>query len=338
MSHSATKTMLVIRFSSMGDVAMTVPVLKNLLQQHPSLRVIMVSQQIFAPLFADIKGLDFFGADLKGRHRGMIGIWRLFKELSAIKGVVSIADLHNVLRTKLLTFLFKLSGQVVVAIDKGRKEKRALTRKRNKQIKPLTTSFQRYARVFTLLGFALTAEPTSISKKTNKKERLQIGFAPFAKHRGKSLTLSMAKEFIGSLQESIPCHIYLFGAPGNEAITLAAWEKEFPNTINKAGTLALGQELQLIATMDLMITMDSANMHLASLVGTPVISIWGATHPFAGFLGWGQSTAQVIQADLPCRPCSVFGDKPCFRGDYACLQQLSAQQMVQQVRSYLCSK
>ncbi|MBM3413631.1 MAG: glycosyltransferase family 9 protein [Bacteroidetes bacterium] len=338
MSRSATKSMLVIRFSSMGDVAMTVPVLKNLLLQHPSLRVIMVSKQTFAPLFDNIDGLEFFGVDLKGRHRGLTGAWKLFKELSEKTGATLVADLHNVLRTKLLVFLFKLNGAAVATVDKGRKEKRALTRQKHKVIKPLTTTFDRYASVFHSLGFTLRLEPVIFSKKSIEKDRLQIGFAPFAKHAGKSLPASLAKQFIEALVEAIPCQLFLFGAPGEEAAVLSSWEREFPNTSNRAGQLALSQELQLIANMDLMITMDSANMHLSSLVGTPVISIWGATHPFAGFLGWGQSIDQVIQTDLTCRPCSVFGNKPCFRGDYACLHQLLPQQMVQQVRAYLCEK
>jgi len=338
MSRSATKSMLVIRFSSMGDVAMTVPVLKNLLLQHPSLSVIMVSQQDFAPLFNNIDGLEFFGVDLKGRHRGWIGVWKLFKELSARTSATLVADLHNVLRTKFLVFLFKIKGAAVAIVDKGRKEKRALTRKNHKVIKPLTTTFDRYANVFTALGYTLRLEPVVFSKKSINKDRLQIGFAPFAKHTGKSLPTSLAKQFIKGLVETIPCQLFFFGAPGEEAAVLSNWENEFPNTSNRAGQLTLSQELELMANMDLMITMDSANMHLSSLVGTPVISIWGATHPFAGFLGWGQSIEQVIQTELTCRPCSVFGNKPCFRGDYACLHQLVPLQMVQQVGAYLCSK
>jgi ADP-heptose:LPS heptosyltransferase len=76
--------------------------------------------------------------------------------------------------------------------------------------------------------------------------------------------------------------------------------------------------------------MDSANMHLASLMGTRCISIWGSTHPYAGFLGFGQSEDDVVQVeDLTCRPCSVFGDKECYRGDWACLEELDIQKIVE---------
>ena len=80
-----------------------------------------------------------------------------------------------------------------------------------------------------------------------------------------------------------------------------------------------------------MLSMDSANMHLASLVELPVVSVWGATHPYCGFTGWHQNPANEVQADLPCRPCSVFGNKPCQRGDYACLRGIDYHAIVQRL-------
>ena len=83
------------------------------------------------------------------------------------------------------------------------------------------------------------------------------------------------------------------------------------------------KELDLISGLDLMLSMDSANMHLASLFGVPVVSIWGATHPYAGFYGWGQKPSNAVQVELYCRPCSVFGNKPGYRGDLLCLTSIS---------------
>lgn len=78
----------------------------------------------------------------------------------------------------------------------------------------------------------------------------------------------------------------------------------------------LREELILMSNLDVMVSMDSANMHLASLTGTPVVSVWGATHPYAGFLGCNQKEENAVQVSMPCRPCSIFGNKPCQRGDY----------------------
>ena len=94
-------------------------------------------------------------------------------------------------------------------------------------------------------------------------------------------------------------------------------------------------ELALMGQLDAMLSMDSANMHLASLVGTRVVSIWGGTHPYAGFLGWNQKESDCIQLDLPCRPCSVYGNKRCLRGDYMCMNGITPEYILQKISPYL---
>ena len=123
--------------------------------------------------------------------------------------------------------------------------------------------------------------------------------------------------------------IYFFGGGKNEVEILNNWQHQIPNSKNLAGTLTLKEELQKISELEVMISMDSANMHLASLVGTRCISVWGSTHPYAGFLGYGQSENDIVQVkDLTCRPCSVFGDKECYRGDWACLEEIQIQKII----------
>ena len=90
--------------------------------------------------------------------------------------------------------------------------------------------------------------------------------------------------------------------------------------------------------LDVMLSMDSANMHLASLVATPVVSVWGATHPYAGFMGWNQNPENVIQIPLECRPCSIFGQKACLRGDYACMNRIAPETIVEQIEKNLKPK
>jgi len=84
--------------------------------------------------------------------------------------------------------------------------------------------------------------------------------------------------------------------------------------------------------LDVMLSMDSANMHLASLVNTEVISIWGQTHPYAGFLGWKQLPVNTIQCeDLACRPCSVYGNKECYRKDFACMNNILPETIINKI-------
>lgn len=332
--------LLVFRFSSLGDVAMTVPVLRLLLQQHPHLQVTVVSTTFVRPLFENIERLHFFAADLKGKHKGLKGLYRLKKELEQILRFDALADLHNVLRTKIIRSLFSLSSLPVAVIDKGRDEKKALTRQENKQLRPLKTTFQRYADVFATLGFpvhldvaqGLTPKPAPHVFFGQQKSRRYIGIAPFAQYKEKTYPVEKMQQVINLLAQ-IPEHqILLFGGKEDKD-QLASLCHSHNNVHNMAG-LGLEKELSIIAHLDLMLSMDSANMHLASLYGVPVVSVWGGTHPYLGFMGWGQSMDNAVQIDLPCRPSSVFGNKEC-RNQHACMEGIAPLLIFERVMNQL---
>jgi ADP-heptose:LPS heptosyltransferase len=154
---------------------------------------------------------------------------------------------------------------------------------------------------------------------------VNIGIAPFAKHQGKCYPPDKMKEVVQKLSQD-GYQIFLFGGGKAEIKILSSWISEMGDHVKLvAGNFSFKEELEIISQLDVMCSMDSANMHLASLFSIPVISIWGATHPFAGFLGFGQSEELAVSLDLPCSPCSVFGNKPCWRGDFACMNQMSPQ-------------
>lgn len=295
-----------MRFSSLGDVAMTVPVVKELIRQNPQVEITFLSREKFRPLFEDLDRVTFLPADLDGKHKGFPGLYQLYKELKKME-FEAIADLHNVLRTQVLRGFFSFSNIKSAALDKARKERKALLRQNNKFRKPLKPMTERYADVFRHLGFELELShqlPENAAEKENA-----IGISPFAMYESKMYPLDK----ICSVAEKIAekgIKIYLFGGK-NEASELEKWEKMNPNVISVAGKFSLDEELKLIQKLKLMVSMDSANMHLASLVGTRVISIWGNTHPYMGFLGYGQSYEDVIQDEnLTQRPTSVFGKEP----------------------------
>ena len=328
----AKQHLLVFRFSSLGDVAMTVPVLKLLLKQHPQLEITVVSTEFVRPLFNGIDRLQFHAADLKGKHKGLPGLFRLFKELKKEYRFDGIADLHNVLRTKILGSFFKLSGKPLAVIDKGREEKKELTRPHDKKLRPLKSTFQRYADVFKILGFEVVLDNRKEGEKNKipstetvqlKQEGFHlVGLAPFALHAEKTYPAEKMKEVVRLLSQEKQVQLFLFGGK-KEKEELEQWQAEYKNVTSLAGKMNFEKELEFISGLDVMVSMDSANMHLASLYGVPVVSIWGGTHPYLGFYGWGQSLDNAVQVDLDCRPSSVFGNKPCPRGDLACMNMIS---------------
>lgn len=322
---------------------MTVPVIRNLLHQYPQLEVTMVSTAFHAPLFAGMPRLHFVAADLKGRHKGVPGLLRLFRELRTGAPIDAVADLHQVLRTRILRVFFTLAGVRWAAQDKGRKEKAALTRPHNKVLQPLKATFQRYADVFAVLGLPVALDTrVGMHGKPGVPEMLAavkqkqkcIGIAPFAQYERKTYPADQMKAVLRLLAVHPHLQVYLLGGRADKP-KLQAWSGEIPGVQVMAGSLPFALELDFIAHMDVVVSMDSANMHLASLFGVPVVSVWGATHPFAGFYGWGQEARNAVQIDLECRPCSVFGNKAGPREDLACMRGITPISVYNRVMSVL---
>ena len=310
--------LLLLRFSALGDVAMTVPVIRCLYKSHPNLKITFVSRPYFEPLFAEFENFNFYPLDIEDRHKGLKGIWTLFKELKKTP-FSGVADLHGVLRTYLLSFLFTTIFFKVKQINKGRIEKHQLTREKNKKFQPLTPTIFRYADVFRKLGFSINIEdhefpdknpiPENFTNLCNETDKKWIGIAPFASYSGKTYPLDLMQQVIAYLQKDY--QIFLFGAGQNEIKKLEVWEKAYTNVVNTSGNTSLRDQIQLMPYLDLMISMDSANGHLAANAGTPVLSIWGLTHPFSGFVPFNQPIEQSLTLDrkkYPLVPTSVYGN------------------------------
>lgn len=342
-----TEHILIIRFFAIGDVAMTVPVVYSLAKQYPQLRITVLSRPFAKPFFENLApNVNFMGADVKNEYKGIKGLNALYRRLLA-KQFTAIADFHQVLRSNYLRLRFNISHFRVEHIDKHRKGRRKLIAKKGKQLIQQPTEIQNYADVLRKLGYPVQVKFTSIFPaeggnlrllpeciEIKKKFQQWIGIAPFSAHLTKTYPLESMEKVIQLLITRHPsCRIFLFGGiKGEEKACSDKWVEKYPACVNASALLKdLKKELVLMSHLDVMISMDSANMHLASLVNTPVVSIWGGTHPYAGFMGWGQSPDNAIQLDLPCRPCSIFGKESCFRGDYACLRNILPQMVADRV-------
>ena len=305
---------------------MTVPVFRELLEQNHDLEIVMVSRNNFADLFQGIPNLIFKGINIDD-YKGFLGMRKLANSLTKEFKPDLVADLHDVIRTKILNQILKQKRFSIFTIDKEKEEKAHLTDIWNLEKRQLKHNTERYADVFRQAGFAVNL---SHQFRVGTQQKAGIGLAPFAQHKGKMLPLEKSFEVAKILSKKYK--IYFFGGGKSEVDILNQWASQISNSKNVAGKFTLKQELQKISELEIMISMDSANMHLASIAGTRCVSVWGSTHPFAGFLGYGQSEADVVQVkDLSCRPCSVFGDLPCYRGDWACLEELQVQQIIDKI-------
>ncbi len=347
----------------MGDVAMAVPVVYSLAKQYPNVRITVLSRPFARSFFEHLApNVNFMEADIKGEYKGIKGLNALYRRLIA-KQFTAIADLHSVLRSDYLRMRFNLASFKVAHIDKHRKGKRKLVAASGKILKQQPSSFQNYADVFAELGYPIKMDfssiydndkgdlstlPASILETGDKTLSIEansltepwIGIAPFAAHEGKIYPVQLMEKVIQRLIHDYPHgHIFLFGGGKNETPLMNEWAEKYSQVINASAQLnGLKQELCLMSHLKVMVSMDSANMHLASLVNTPVVSIWGATHPYAGFMGWHQSPDNAVQLNMPCRPCSIYGNKPCMRGDFACLKNISPEIVVEKIEKILHKK
>ncbi|MBT8376434.1 MAG: glycosyltransferase family 9 protein [Bacteroidia bacterium] len=309
-----TEHILVIRLSALGDVAMAQPVLKVLSDQYPHLKITVLTKKGFASIFKDLERLQVVEGNFKNEHKGVLGLYRLSKKLKTLQ-LDAIADLHNVLRSNILKIFLNVKTK---QIDKGRTEKRALIN--GSQFMPLKTTHQRYADVFNILGYPVNlanwtpTEKASLSLKlkhycSSSNQKL-IGIAPFAAHKGKMYPLALMKEVIRDLVKDYK--VLLFGGGNHEIELLSQIENEFNNAISVAGKLSLEEELQIISNLSLMLSMDSGNAHLAAIYGIKTITIWGVTHPYAGFAPFNQPSEYMLLPDrkeFPAIPTSVYGNK-----------------------------
>lgn len=312
---------LVIRFSAMGDVAMLVPVLRAVVKKYPHLKITVLTRGFFAPIFKNIPNVDVYEADLKGLHNGTLGLCRLAKELRDME-INTVADVHNVLRSNMLNSVFYFYGIKVKQIDKGRGDKKALTAENNKVFKQLKTTAERYADVFAELGYPVKLDrpqfpgkqklsPNTIAL-TGKILLKWVGIAPFAQHPGKVYPLDLMEEVIAKTSQSGKMQIFLFGGGKAEIEKLENLASKYENVTSVAGKLRFEEELALISNLDVMLSMDSGNAHLAAIYGIPVITLWGMTHPYAGFAAFNQPQENHLLPDLyryPKIPTSIYGNK-----------------------------
>lgn len=334
---------LAIRFSALGDVAMTVGVLKAFADQYPEDHITLLSRPVAADLMEGLPDNVHLRSVILSDYKGLGGLRRLSRELMA-EGYDTVVDWHDVLRSKVIRFFFKRAGRKVTVLDKGRRERRLLTRRHHKVMTQLTTSPERYAKALEGAGFPVMLKPyrmfgngradiADLRDMVGEKDAqdIWVGIAPFAAHEGKIYPLPLMREVIKELGTH-GIRVFLFGSGSEERQWCESMEAIYGFVTSLIGKGDLRNELRLINNMDVMVTMDSANMHLSALAGTKTVSVWGATHPMAGFCGQQVDGSAMVQCnEIPCRPCSIFGNKKCRYGDYPCMTLIAPHTVAEKI-------
>lgn len=338
MPQKNNNAILISRFSALGDVAIAIPVIYAACRANPDTRFVVLTRKLPAKIFLNPpENLTVVGIDT-GLYRGVGGMFRLFSALHKEYRFTAFADFHDVLRTQLLRIAARVHGVRCAAIRKGRFGKWTATRNWLKSHKQLTPVSDRYRAVLERLSVKTMPDnqtpilpPEEIDDRVYAKvspppaqgERW-IAVAPFAAHKGKVYPLNLMKDVVDTLA-NLPGHkIFLFGAGEKEKKEIREIAGSLPNVVSVAeAQIGIQAEMHLMARCDIMLAMDSANAHLASLMMTRTLTVWGATQPKIGFYPARQRPEDAISLRLPCSPCSVFGKKTCKSGDYRCLHNIN---------------
>ena len=325
--------MLIVRSAGIGDVAMAVHAVRALRAKYPELGIVIATKKRMPPFFAGIPDLEFIPVD---------SIRQIMRD-AAERRVDLVADLRNEPRGKVLRVLFALRGVRTAAYRQDKAARRPLLRRRNKKLRWLRNNVLRFCDVFARLGYPVDEPPRPgrpdlpLPEVFGRKEGSWVGFAPFSLLDLKSWPLDLRSRFVDALCGRYG-RVFLFSGPGEELAYAKEMAARHPNLTPVFGMTDLGGEVALMSHLDALVTMDSAAMHMTSLAGVPFLTVWGPTHPAVGYSAWGADPERnYIQCDLPCRPCSVYGEGRCRLGDRPCLRQVSPEQVLERLDRLISS-
>ena len=324
---------LVIRLSALGDVAMTLPVIYSVAEPYPRKKFTVLTRPYFAKLFINKpRNLEVLAWDFKKGSSSLPSILSLMILLGSNK-YDCVADLHNVMRSWLIDLFFIIRGKRVDMVDKMRNKRSALISLRTQESHPAMT--KRYIDVFERMGMPTTLTFKSLFHENHVALPLiipsnSVGIAPFARYMNKTYPIEKMERVV-ALLDSKSINVFLFGSKGHEANIMHQWEERYPHCKSLAGTYSIENELAIMSSLRVMVAMDSANQHLAAICGTRVITIWGATTPACGFIGYGQQKQDSVCLGKKCQPCSIAGSNICKEGAMSCLNDIQPNDIVTKI-------
>lgn len=346
---------LVVRFSSLGDIILSLPVYKNLKTFLPDSFVATAIKEKYAPILQGNPYMDLILTLREGES-----ILSFLKKVKKEKFTVLI-DLHNNLRSNLISIFSGIPKKI--RCRKAVWERRLFVSKRIYDPELKRHTLDRYLDTLKELGIvpqhfppelplevlgADTSQPKFFVPQLSSKNFSEllssipqatplIGINPGSVWKTKQWLPERFAETADALIEETNCKILLFGSEkDSEAVNSVAQSMKHP-PINLCGRTDLKTLTWLISKCSLFITNDSGPMHLACAVDVPVVAIFGPTTRELGFFPFGRR-CRVVELDLPCRPCSLHGGDKCPLTHFRCMKDLTAEMVLQPCREFLSSR
>jgi ADP-heptose:LPS heptosyltransferase len=308
---------LIIRFSSIGDIVLTTPVIRAIKQQVPNAEVHFATKKHFGVLLENNPYID----KLQLFDKQLLQFAKMLKN----EKYDVVIDLHHNLRTRIIKSIIKVK---TYHFDKLNWEKWLIVRFKI-NILPYIHIVDRYLQACHALGVVNDGKGLDffINEQTNLDEKLAINSSYFVyaiggQHATKKLPLNKQLEMLKLL--SFPV-VLIGGKEDSHQGKLIA--KECPNAVNLCGELSIHQSALLIKNSQRLFTHDTGMMHIAAALKVPIVSIWGNTIPDFGMAPYYPFNTEIDQkilevSELSCRPCSKIGYTSCPKKHFKCMQEI----------------
>ena len=338
------RTYVVLRLSSLSNVAMLASVMARLSRAYPDDEFVVMALKPLADMFYGLPNVHYH--EVNPDKESSCGVYGLYRQVMAY-APTRVFDLQADLRTRMLGWLLRWNKVPVSVLPSVRREQRALIRMGTEHSAPLLPEEERYAATFMMGGLEPKGERQLLPVNAEAVAKVQqlfgtkngrwVGIAPFAKHRSNILSYKTMKEVIAYYAGRENTKVFLFGAGYIKTEMLRQWASLWDNVESVSNQLPLDGELELMRLIDGLLCMDSANQHLGALVGCRMLSIWCGTHPFMGSAAQCTTQMQILSLPVSCRPCSVHGTNTCKYRNFAC-KALTAEMIIERFDKLLGNK
>jgi heptosyltransferase-2 len=336
---------LVIQTAFIGDAILTLPLIQVIKKNYPhsSIDVVVVPRTV--DIFSHHPAIsNIIPYDKRGEDNGLIGFWRLRNQLRA-KNYDLIVIPHRSLRSALLGWLLKPNVRIGFDRSAGR-----FLFTRIVHYDPTDHEIDRNLSLLSPLSLRInknelphlypSAEDAQVVDSMLEsfglnEENLIITVAPGTIWNTKRWPADRFAAMCKQLSSECSAVLLVGGKEDSALCDEIAGMSKAKNVFNVAGKLSLLQSAELIKRSRVLISNDSAPMHLAVAVATPVVAIFGATVPEYGFAPRGTHDIVIETKGLKCRPCSIHGGKTCPIGTFECMIAITPELVVNKVRSFL---
>ena len=316
---------LVIRLSSLGDIILTSPTVLNLKIGYPQSRITFLTKPKYRPIVEMFGTVDEIA--LLPESGNFTGQLSLLKSLEQ-QNFDIIVDLHSNFRSSVARTVLTAGQKVVYPRNRS-------ARQRIVQFKDFTApdsnihTIDKYNDCLLQLGLAAPARRPVFEKSNGRipAKPAAVLIAPGAAFENKKWPVEKFAEVAVKLHHSHQAKI-IWAATAKDKTPASLGEKIPIEKLRVLSDHPLESLASIISQATLTIANDSGIAHLSSAVGTPVISIFGPTHPALGFQPRGLLDI-IIQADVSCCPCSLHGDKKCFQKEQYCFTRIEPPEVVE---------